>query len=316
MTKKVVVLNAQKMNYDNSLDFSVPGFDVEVFADSTEAQTLERAQGADALVTKELVLSPELVAQLPETVKLICEAGTGFNNIPLDAVRAKGITVCNVPAYSSERVAQTAAMLMLNLASTMQKQLKMLFAGDHSNFTKHLQVPHVELNGKNLGIIGAGHIGSALIKIARAMDMNILIYTRHPKENQPGITYVDLPTLLKESDYVSLHCPLNESTRHIINAAALAQMKPSAFLINTSRGALIDEPALIEALQNGRIAGAGLDVQEKEPPADDNPLYTLENVILTPHMGWKGLETRQRLASVVVNDITSFFAGTPVNVVS
>ena len=316
MAHKVVVLNAQKMNYDNSLDFSVPGCDVEVYADSTPAQIAERAKGADAIVTKELVLTPEMVAALPESVKLICEAGTGYNNIPLDAVRARGITVCNVPAYSSDRVAHTAIMLMLMLSSSMQKQLKMLYSGDHSNFTKFLLLPHVELNGKTLGIVGAGNIGKTVIRVAQAMGMNILVYTRHPKEDSDGIKYVSLETMLKESDYVSLHCPLSPQTRHIIDADAIAKMKPSAFLINTSRGPLVDEKALIEALKAGRIAGAGLDVQETEPPAEDNPLYTMENVILTPHMGWKGLETRRRLASIVVNDIKNFFAGTPINVVS
>lgn len=313
---KVVVLNAGKMNYDGSLDFSALSGDVTVYADSSESEILEHIEGAAAIVTKELVLKPELIARFPDSVKLICEAGTGYNNIPLDAARAKGITVCNVPAYSSERVAQTAVMLMLNLASTMQKQIRMLASGDRRNFTEHLMVPHVELNGKTLGVIGAGHIGRAVIKIARAMDMNVLVYTRTPRPDEDGVKYVSLEKVLRESDFISLHCPLTDKTRHIINAEALSMMKPSAFLINTSRGALIDEPALIAALRTGRIAGAGLDVQETEPPAADNPLYDMENVILTPHMGWKGLETRQRLVSIVVADVRAFFAGTPINVVS
>ncbi|MBQ1190349.1 MAG: D-2-hydroxyacid dehydrogenase, partial [Lachnospiraceae bacterium] len=198
----------------------------------------------------------------------------------------------------------------------MQTQMKMLAKGDHSNFTKHLQVPHVEVNGKTLGIIGAGNIGRAVIKIAKALDMDILVYTRTPREDSDGIRYVDLDTLLANSDYISLHCPLTPQTRHIINKETLSKMKPSAFLVNTSRGALVDEPALIEALQNGVIAGAALDVQETEPPAEDNPLYTLDNVILTPHMGWKGLETRQRLVSILDGNIKAFFAGNPRNVVS
>lgn len=313
---KVVVLNAGKMNYDGSLDFSALSDDVTVYADSSESEILERIEDAAAIVTKELVLKPELIARFPDSVKLICEAGTGYNNIPLDAARAKGITVCNVPAYSSERVAQTAVMLMLNLASTMQKQIRMLASGDRRNFTEHLMVPHVELNGKTLGVIGAGHIGRAVIKIARAMDMNVLVYTRTPRPDEDGVKYVSLEKVLRESDFISLHCPLTDKTRHIINAEALSMMKPSEFLINTSRGALVDEPALIAALRTGRIAGAGLDVQETEPPAADNPLYDMENVILTPHMGWKGLETRQRLVSIVVADVRAFFAGTPINVVS
>ena len=316
MNKKTVVLNAAKMNYDGNLDFSILSDDVTVYDDTTPDQLLERIQSAGVVVTKEMPVSGDLIRQFPDSVKIICEAGTGYNNLDLAAAREKGIIVCNVPSYSSERVAHTAIMMILNLSSTMQTQMKMLAKGDRSNFTKHLQVPHVEVNGKTLGIIGAGNIGRAVIKIAKALDMDILVYTRTPREDSDGIRYVDLETLLKNSDYVSLHCPLTPQTRHIINKETLSLMKPSAFLVNTSRGALVDEPALIEALQNGVIAGAALDVQETEPPVEDNPLYTLDNVILTPHMGWKGLETRQRLVSILDGNIKAFFAGNPRNVVS
>ena len=316
MNKKTVVLNAAKMNYDGHLDFSILSDDVTVYDDTTPEQLLECIQSAGVVVTKEMPVSGDLIRQFPDSVKIICEAGTGYNNIDLAAAREKGIIVCNVPSYSSERVAHTAIMMILNLSSTMQTQMKMLAKGDHSNFTKHLQVPHVEVNGKTLGIIGAGNIGRAVIKIAKALDMDILVYTRTPREDSDGIRYVDLDTLLANSDYISLHCPLTPQTRHIINKETLSKMKPSAFLVNTSRGALVDEPALIEALQNGVIAGAALDVQETEPPAEDNPLYTLDNVILTPHMGWKGLETRQRLVSILDGNIKAFFAGNPRNVVS
>lgn len=316
MNKKTVVLNAAKMNFDGNLDFSILSDDVTVYDDTTAGELLERIQGAGVVVTKEMPVSGDMIHQFPDSVKIICEAGTGYNNIDLEAAREKGIVVCNVPSYSSERVAHTAIMLILNLSSTMQTQIKMLANGNRDNFTKNLQVPHVEVNGKTLGIIGAGNIGRSVIKIAKALDMDILVYTRTPREDADGIRYVDLETLLKNSDYVSLHCPLTPQTRHIINKETLSMMKPSAFLINTSRGALVDEPALIEALQNGVIAGAGLDVQETEPPAEDNPLYTLDNVILTPHMGWKGLETRQRLVSILDGNIKAFFAGNPRNVVS
>lgn len=316
MNKKTVVLNAAKMNYDGNLDFTILSDDVTVYDDTTSEQLLERIQDACVVVTKEMPVSGDLIRQFPDSVKIICEAGTGYNNLDLAAAREKGIIVCNVPSYSSERVAHTAIMMILNLSSTMQTQMKMLAKGDHSNFTKHLQVPHVEVNGKTLGIIGAGNIGRSVIKIAKALDMDILVYTRTPREDEDGIHYVDLETMLKNSDYVSLHCPLTPQTRHIINKETLSMMKPSAFLVNTSRGALVDEPALIDALQNGVIAGAALDVQETEPPAEDNPLYTMDNVILTPHMGWKGLETRQRLVSILDGNIKAFFAGNPRNVVS
>ncbi len=314
--QKVVVLNAGKMNYDGLLDFSILSPDTVVYEDSTPDQIPERIEGAAAVVTKELPVPAEMIARFPASVKLICEAGTGYNNIAIDAARARGITVCNVPAYSSHRVAHTAVMLMLNLSSAMQTQIGMLAKGDRSNFTKYLQVPHVELNGKTIGVVGYGNIGRQVIKVAQAMDMKVLCHTRTPREDADGVSFVSLETLLRESDYISLHCPLNDKTRHLINEETLAMMKPTAFLINTSRGALIDEPALIRALKEKRIAGAGLDVQETEPPEEDNPLYTMGNVILTPHMGWKGFETRQRLVGVVADDIRGFFEGRPVNVVS
>ena len=316
MNNKCVVLNAKKMNFDGKLDFSVLSSDVTVYDDTTTEELPGRIQGADIIVTKEMPVSAEMIQRFPESVKLICEAGTGYNNIDLEAARKKGITVCNIPAYSTERVAHTAIMMILNLSSTMQVQMKMLANGNHDNFTKNLQVPHVEVNGKTLGVIGAGHIGKKVIKIAQALDMNILVYTRTPREDEKGIRYVSLKELLEHSDYVSLHCPLTESTKHMINKETLKLMKPSAFIINTSRGALIDEAALIEALKNGKIAGAGLDVQETEPPKETSPLYTMENVLLTPHMGWKGLETRQRLVSILADNIKNFLAGNPKNVVS
>ena len=316
MNDKCVVLNAKKMNFDGKLDFSVLSSDVTVYDDTTEQQLSERIQGADIIVTKEMPVSAEMIQKFPESVKLICEAGTGYNNINLEATRKKGITVCNIPSYSTERVAHTAIMMILNLSSAMQVQMKMLACGNHDNFTRNLQVPHVEVNGKTLGVIGAGHIGRKVIQIAQALDMNILVYTRTPKEDEKGICYVSLEELLKNSDYVSMHCPLTESTKHMINKETLSLMKPSAFIINTSRGALIDEAALIEALENGMIAGAGLDVQETEPPEEANPLYTMDQVLLTPHMGWKGLETRQRLVSILADNIKQFMEGNPINVVS
>lgn len=316
MSQKVVVVNAGKMDFDGQLDFSILSDDVQVYQNSTNEEFIERIQGATAVVTKEYPVPAELMAQFPDTVKLIVEAGTGYNNIDLDAARSHGITVCNIPAYSTERVAHTVIMMLLNLASTMQQQIAMLARGDRSNFTKHLQVPHTEVNGKTLGIIGAGHIGLEVIKVARALGMNILIHTRTPKEDSEGIRYVSFETLMSESDYISLHCPLNDKTKYMIDKKAISLMKPTAFIINTGRGALINEADLIEALQNKAIGGAGLDVQEVEPPAEDSPLYTLENVIITPHMGWKGFETRQRLVGIISDDIHGFFEGKSVNVVS
>ena len=316
MSERVVVVNASKMNYDQALDFSVLSSDVLVYDDSTNAELIERIQGARVVVTKELPVGADLLSQFPDTVKLIVEAGTGYNNIDLKGAKERGITVCNIPAYSTERVAHTVIMMILNFASTMQKQIGMLAKGDRSNFTQHLQVSHTEVNGKTLGVVGAGHIGMEVIKVAKALGMNILVHTRTPKADGDGIRYVSLDELLENSDYITLHCPLNDQTKHIINKEAIGKMKPSAVIVNTGRGPLINEADLCEALLSKRIAGAGLDVQEVEPPAEDSPLYTLDNVIITPHMGWKGLETRQRLVGIIRDNVQAFFKGEPINVVS
>ena len=316
MSERVVVVNASKMNYDHALDFSVLSSDVQVYDNSTNEELIERIQGARVVVTKELPVNAELLSQFPDTVELIVEAGTGYNNIDLNAAKERGITVCNIPAYSTERVAHTVIMMILNFASTMQQQIGMLAKGDRSNFTKYLQVSHTEVNGKTLGVVGAGHIGMEVIKVAKALGMNILIYTRTPKADGDGIRYVSLDELLEHSDYITLHCPLNDQTKYIINKEAIGKMKPSAVIVNTGRGPLINEADLCEALAAKRIAGAGLDVQEVEPPAEDSPLYTLDNVIITPHMGWKGLETRQRLVGIIRDNVQAFFKGEPINVVS
>ena len=316
MSERVVVVNASKMNYDHALDFSILSNDVQVYDNSTNEELIERIQGARVVVTKELPVGADLLSQFPDTVKLIVEAGTGYNNIDLNAAKERGITVCNIPAYSTERVAHTVIMMILNFASTMQKQIGMLAKGDRSNFTKYLQVSHTEVNGKTLGVVGAGHIGMEVIKVAKALGMNILVHTRTPKADGDGVRYVSLDELLENSDYITLHCPLNDQTKYMINKETIAKMKPSAVIVNTGRGPLINEADLCEALAAKRIAGAGLDVQEVEPPAEDSPLYTLDNVIITPHMGWKGLETRQRLVGIIRDNVQAFFKGEPINVVS
>ena len=316
MSERVVVVNASKMNYDHALDFSILSNDVQVYDNSTNTELIKRIQGARVVVTKEISVTAELLSQFPDTVKLIVEAGTGYNNIDLNAAKAKGITVCNIPAYSTERVAHTVIMMILNFASTMQQQIGMLAKGDRSNFTKYLQVSHTEVNGKTLGVVGAGHIGMEVIKVAKALGMNILVHTRTPKADGDGIRYVSLDELLENSDYITLHCPLNDQTKHLINKETIGKMKPNAVIVNTGRGPLINEADLCKALAAKRIAGAGLDVQEVEPPAEDSPLYTLDNVIITPHMGWKGLETRQRLVGIIRDNVQAFFKGEPINVVS
>ena len=322
MNDKCVVLNAKKMNFDGKLDFSILSSDVTVYDDTTEQQLSERIQGADIIVTKEMPVSGEMIQHFPESVKLICEAGTGYNNIDLEAARKKGITVCNIPAYSTERVAHTAIMMMLNLSSTMQVQMKMLARGNHDNFTKNLQVSHVEVNGKTLGVIGAGHIGRKVMQIAQALDMNILVHSRTPREDEKGIRYVSLEELLKNSDYVSMHCPLTESTKHMINKETLSLMKPSAFIINTSRGALVATNDLIEGIREKKFFGVGLDVYEEEGSnvfenredevlqhSTTARLLSFPNVIVTSHQGFLTEEALEAISLTTLENAVAFENG-------
>ncbi|MDF1489044.1 2-hydroxyacid dehydrogenase [Tessaracoccus caeni] len=313
MNDRTVVLNAGLVNYDGKVDYTQIASDVVIYDETPEDKILERVEGFAVVVTKEMRVGGDVIRRFPDSVRMICEAGTGYNNLDLDAAREKGIVVCNIPAYSSQRVAHTAILLILSLASSLQKQIRMLVEGNHDNFHTHLMVDHVEVNGKTLGVVGYGAIAKEIITVAKALGMKILVSTRTPRPDEDGVRFVTLDEVLAQSDFLSLNCPLNDSTRHLINRETLAMMKPSACVINTARGALIDEPALIEALQTGVIAGAGLDVQEVEPLDDASPLYIMDNVIITPHMGWRGLETRRRLVSMIGDNIRAFTDGHPIN---
>ena len=316
MDDKTVVLNASLVNYDGRIDYTQIASEVVVYDETPEDEILERVDSFTIVVTKEMRVGGDVIRRFPDSVKMICEAGTGYNNIDLDAAREKGITVCNIPAYSSERVAHTAILLILSLASSLQKQIRMLAEGNRDNFRTHLMVDHVEVNGKTLGVVGYGNIAQEIVKVARALGMNILVATRTPRPDADGIRFTTNDEVFATSDFISLNCPLNASTRHLVNKQTLATMKPTAYVINTARGALIDERALIDALNEGVIAGAGLDVQEVEPPDDASPLYTMDNVIITPHMGWRGLETRQRLVAMIGDNIRAFTDGNPINQVA
>lgn len=316
MTYRTVVLNAALVNYDGLAGYDRIADEVVIYDETPEELILERVAGFDVVVTKEMRVSGEVIRQFPDSVKMICEAGTGYNNLDLEAAREKGIAVCNIPAYSSERVAHTAILLILSLASSLQKQIRMLADGNHDNFHRHLMVDHVEINGKTLGVIGYGNIARQMIAVAQALGMQVIVATRTPREDTDGVHFTTQEEVFRRSDFLSLNCPLNEQTRHLVNAHTLALMKPSAYVINTARGPLIDEQALIEAIRDGVVAGAGLDVQENEPLDDSSPLYSMDTVIITPHMGWRGLETRQRLVSMVGDNIRAFAAGSPINSVA
>ena len=316
---KTVFLNATKLDFDQKLDFSSVQALTELtnYDDTSNEQILERVQGQTVVITKEMTVGKDVISRFPDSVKLICEAGTGYNNIDIIAAREKGISVCNIPSYSTVAVAQLAMTFVLNLSASLPQQQSMLERKDFSNFTKFLQVPHFEVPDKTLGVIGAGAIGRESIKIGVALGMNVLVYDPFPKEWTEGnVKNASLEDVLRQSDFITLHCPLMDSTRQIINKERIALMKPTAYIVNTSRGALIKEDDLIEALQQGRLAGAALDVQDPEPPALDNPLFAMDNVIMTPHIGWRRYESRQRLVDLVAENIKAFIDGKAVNVVN
>lgn len=317
-----VVINAGRLDFDRKLDFTklkdACGGELTMFDDDspTPEAIAERASGHSVVVSKEVPVDVNL---LPDTVKLICEAGTGYNNIDLAAARARGITVCNVPSYSTDAVAHLVITFVLNFSATIVPQHVALAKGDRSLFTSSLgTTPHFELAGKTIGLVGGtGAIGTKVAEIARVLGMNVLVWSRSAR-TEPGKweARASLKDLLAESDFVSVHCPLSDETRGLIDADAIACMKPTAYVINTARGPVIDETDLVSALRAGAIAGAGLDVQEVEPPVEGSPLYELDNVMLTPHVGWKRLETRQRLMDLVADNVAAYKAGAPVNVVN
>lgn len=316
---KMTFLNASKIDFDSRLDFGPLECLGEVtrYATSSLEEAAVRAVGQEVLITKEMPVGKELIERLAPSVKLICEAGTGYNNIDLDAARSRGITVCNVPGYSTEAVAQLVTAFILNLSSSLAWQQLLIKRGDLNHFFNGFQLPHFEVAGKILGIIGAGQIGRRVIQNARALGMKVLVVTRTPQVwDDPAVAAVGLEALLRQSDFVSIHCPLTPETTGLLDGKKLAWLKPSAYIINTARGKIINESDLIDALRQGKIAGAALDVQETEPPARENPLFGMDNVILTPHIGWQCFESRQRLLGCLAENIAAFQSGRPIHMVN
>lgn len=316
--EKTVFLNAERINFDGKLDFSIVEEcgPVTLYPESSRDEIVGRVKDQNIVVTKEMTLDQELIRRFPPSVHLICEAGTGYNNIDIAAAVKKGIRVCNVPGYSTDAVAQLVITFILALSSSLAAQQTMIRQNNYDNFYHFLGVPHHEVSHKTLGVVGAGAIGQRVMQSARALGMNVLYYNRSPKAfGDPGIVASGLDELLKNSDFITLHCPLTKETLHLIDKEKLERMKPSAFLINTARGAIINETDLIEALKSGKIAGAALDVLETEPPRPENELFRMDQVLLTPHIGWKCTETRQRLLKEIAAEIAAFQSGSPINIV-
>ena len=321
---KIVVLDGYAMN-PGDMDWSpLTELGECELHDRTPAElVVGRVTGAAAALTNKVVFSDEVMSALPE-LRYIGVTATGFNVVDIQAARARGITVANVPAYSTMSVVQMTMAHLLNLT---------LRAADHGRAVRSgrwgscpdfcfWDYPLVELDGLMMGIVGLGRIGRAVAKVASAMGMNVLAYHKSsaPLTSPPeGVELVELDELFARSDAVSLHCPLTDETRNLVDARRLALMKPTAYLINTSRGPVVDLCALGDALAAGRLAGAGLDVLPEEPPAaadDLGGLLDQDNCFITPHIAWATRAARRRLLSVTAANLAAFIEGRPVNVVS
>ena len=308
---KLVFLDADTLHRDD-LDFSGFGeFGELVFhARTRPEETAERLAEAEVVITNKVILNRDLLAGSPQ-LKLVCIAATGTNCVDLEAAKELGIPVCNVSGYSTPGVAQHTFALILTLATSLHRYLPEAQEWTKAPLFTRLDHPVMELSGRTLGIVGMGTIGKEVAKIAQAFGMKVVALAR------PGASLVgDIPRLPQEEffpacEVISLHCPLTPDTEKLIRKETLALFQPGAFLINTGRGPLIDEQALADALREGRLGGAGLDVLSSEPPSADNPLLDtgLPNLLITPHTAWAGKESRSRLLEGIVKNIRGFLAG-------
>lgn len=317
---KIVILDGSALNPgDLSYDCIRQFGDVTIYdRTETEAETIERIGDSEIVLLNKVPITENILAACPN-VKLICVQATGYNVVDCDACARRKIPVTNVPTYGTAAVAQFTIALILEMCHRIGLHNHSVHEGAWINSPSfcYWLTPQMELGGKTLGIIGFGRIGRAVGLLAKAFGMHVIAYNRSEcKEGRRIGEYVDLDTLLNQSDIVSLHCPLFPETEKIINAENIAKMKDGALLVNTARGGLLDEEAVAEALKSGKLRYAAVDVVSQEPMRQDNPLLTTRKCIITPHIAWAPIESRQRLLDCVVENIRGFLNGTPQNVVN
>ena len=308
-------LNPGDLSWDGMRRFG----ELTVFDRTRAEEAAERAAGAEIVFTNKTPLTAAVLEQLP-ALRYIGVLATGYNIVDVAAARKRGIVVTNIPTYGTASVAQMVFALLLEHCHNVRLHAEAVRAGEWSRNPDWCfwKAPLAELAGKTMGIVGFGRIGRQVGRIADAMGMRVLASDTYQGNTPdwPGFRWAEADELLRESDVVSLHAPLFPETRGMINARTLALMKPTAILINTSRGPLIVDQDLADALNAGRLAGAGLDVLSIEPPAADNPLLSARNCLVTPHIAWATHEARSRLMDLAVENVAAFLAGKPVNVVS
>ena len=317
---KMVILDAYTSNpgdlsWENFKKFG----ELCVYDRTSYDEILERCKDADIILDNKVVLDDEIISQLPK-LKYIGILATGYNIVDIESAKRHGVTVCNVPTYSTSAVAQLTFALILEFYNRVAVHNKAVHDGEWASCKDFCfqKTPLIELAGKTIGIVGFGKIGNEVAKIADAFGMNILcnVHRVKPQPEYKNFKFVSLDELAKKSDIISFHCPLTDETKGIVNYDFISKMKSNAIIINTARGPIIDEAALADALNSGKIAGAAVDVLSCEPPKADNPLLSCKNCIITPHIGWAGYETRVRLLDVVYSNLKAFLDGSPVNVVN
>lgn len=313
---KITVLDGFAVN-PGDLDWGIIGQygDLTVYdRTASDEESIQRIGSSEIVMVNKTPLSESVLAACPN-LKLVCVLATGYNVVDYVAARKLGIDVCNVPCYGTAAVAQFTIALLLELCHHVGRHDVLVHNGAWTSCQDFClwTTPQMELSGKTLGIIGYGRIGQAVAAIARALGMEVIAYNRSPKD---GVRNVDLETLLTASDVISLHSPLFPETQNIISRENIAKMKDGVLLVNTSRGALLDEQAVADALASGKIRGAAMDVVTVEPIRKDNPLLTAPNCLITPHMAWAPLESRKRLLQTVADNVRCFLEGKPQNVVN
>jgi len=307
-------LNPGDLNWSRFEKFG----NLTVYPRSAPELVVERAADSEILFTNKVTFDETVLSQLPK-LKYIGIFATGYNVVDVEAARRRGITVTNIPKYSTDSVVQLTFAHLLNLTFKLSEHTESVRNGDWCRSIDfcYWNAPLIELFGLTFGVIGYGAIGKKVANLAEAFGMNVIAYAPRllPGERDGAVRFVDFDELLKTSDVVSLHCPLKEDNHGMIDAAGLAKMKPTAFLLNLSRGALLNEAAVAEALNTGRIAGAGLDVLSTEPPSPTNPLLRANNCFITPHIAWGTLAARQRMLQIALLNLQAFLDGKPQNVV-
>lgn len=310
---KIVILERNSVGTDVSVDSLKDFGEVTIYRNTLLPEVAERVKDADIIIANKAPLNESTLKDAPN-VKLICEFATGFDNVDIPYCKERGIGVCNVRNYCSEMVAQHSFAMALALSEKLMHYDRYVKSGEYgaqdrfSNF----DIPFYELAGKTWGVIGMGNIGQTVAKIAKAFGCRVIFYSVTGKSKVTEYEQVDFDTILRESDFLSLHCPLSDITRNLIDKAALSKMKKTAILINVARGPVVNNKDLYDALQAGTIAGAGLDVLEKEPIAADNLLGTIKDsdrLIITPHLAWASVEARTRCVSMTYDNIKAFLNG-------